>query len=806
MNKQTIPILLALFIIVFMPFDNQLNAQQFQSAQETFGKYVTWGTVWGDYNNDGFVDLYLSNGQQDYEWEGLLYKNNGDGSFTSITTAGDIVTEKYTSGGSSWGDYNNDGYLDMYVANVVKKSGFSYNYLPNSLHSNNADGTFTKETTSSVGDIVETQSSSSGAVEWLDYNNDSYLDAATSNATLFGAANNFLYQNSGPPSYTFSEVSNTFTTNGTSMRAGISAIDYDEDGDIDIVVVSGNEFNNTRLYVNTGAPSYDFSVTTLLSSSKPTQGASWGDIDNDGDFDLYLANGGTDGTPSSPTTNNLFRNDAGTLTEITSGVGPLITDSDFSYAPAFGDYDNDGDLDLFVGNDGKYDDGYRCRLYDNDGTGVFTSNTSTTLTINNDFGRSAAWADIDNDGDLDLMMGREGPNRLFVNNGNSNKWSEIKAVGDGTTSNSKAIGAIVKLNATINSNTYTQIRDVSSQSSRGSHNDLRTHFGLGNATKINTLSVNWPGAGTTSSMTDLPTSKIIVFTQGNLSATSDVIKEQNFMYLFGNSKSAVEFTSNTDTDGGTLTVTKTESDPGGTFDGSSATSAGGSTVTPDAAINDRYWTITESGLTGNFTTTVYLDASNLPSGVGIDDLTILKRANSSSDWTALNTNKIGNTVYASGITSFSEFALGYKAKVLVQVKIFLEGPYNSTNDEMTTTLGSDIPLTSPYSEDPRTVTSIPADVTDWILVQLRTTDTGSAIASKSAFLKKDGKIIADDGTDHIEMDAQADDYYIVIKHRNHLAVMSANKVTLSRNTSSLYDFTSGSGQFYGTDGAKQIGN
>ncbi len=795
--KSKITILNTIFVLTIL-LSPKLFAQQFQNAQETFGKYVTWGTVWGDYNNDGFVDLYLSNGQQNYKWEGLLYKNNGDGTFDSIATAGEIVTEKYTSGGSSWGDYNNDGFLDMYTSNV--NDGF--NYLPNSLHKNNGDGTFTKQTTSTAGDIVATQSTSSGAVEWLDYNNDGYLDAATSNATLFGAANNFLYKNSGPPSYTFSSVSNTYTNSGKSTRAGLSAADFDEDGDIDIVVVSGNEANDTRLYVNTGAPNFDFTITTLLSSSKPSQGAAWGDIDNDGDLDLYITNGGDDN--SNPMANTLFRNNNGTLVEVTSGVGPLITDVDFSYSPAFGDFDNDGDLDLFVGNDGGYDDGYRCRLYENDGTGVFTANTSTTLTIDNDFARSASWADIDNDGDLDLMMGREGPNRLFINNGNSNKWTEVKAIGDGSTSNSQAIGALVKLNATINSNTYTQIRDVSSQSSRGSHNDLRTHFGLGNATKINSVSVKWPGAGTTSSMTDLPTNKIIQFTQGDLSVTANVIKQQNFMYLFGNSKAAVEFTSNTDTDGGTLTVQKTESDPGGTFDGSSATSAGGTTVTADAVVNDRYWTITESGLTGNFTTTVYLDASNLPSGINIDDLVILKRANSSSDWTSLNTSKIGNTVYASGINSFSEFALGYKYKVKVDIKIFLEGPFNS--NEMTTNLGSSIPLQAPYSEDPRTVSSIPADITDWILVQLRTTANGTAIASHSAFLRKDGKIVSDNGTtEYIEIPASANDYFIVLKHRNHLAVMSANAISLS-NTVTSYDFTTGSDKFYGTGGAKQIGN
>jgi hypothetical protein len=274
------------------------------------------------------------------------------------------------------------------------------------------------------------------------------------------------------------------------------------------------------------------------------------------------------------------------------------------------------------------------------------------------------------------------------------------------------------------------------------------------------------------------------------------------MYLFGNSKAAVEFTSNTDTDGGTLTMTKTESNPAGTFNGSSATSAAGTTITANAVVNDRYWTITQSGLTG-FTTTVYLDAGNLPSGITVDDLVILKRSNSSSDWTPLNTSKIGNTVYATGITSFSEFALGYES-VILEVKIFLEGPYNGT--DMNVLLNSEIPTTSPYTEDPRTVSSVPADVVDWVLVELRKDANGTAVKSKSVFLFKNGKLVNDDASaEEVKMDIPKGDYFIVIKHRNHLSVMSANAVALS-GTAILYDFTTGSEQFYGTNGAKQLGN
>jgi len=791
------------FTLVFLSANNVQG--QFELPQETFGAFVTWGTVWGDYNNDGYTDLYLSNGLAGYAWEGFLYKNNGDGTFNKIISSDDIVSETYTSGGSSWGDFDNDGYLDLYIANVYPGSGTSPS--PNSLHTNDGDGTFTKATTTSHGDIVKTQTTGTGTLTWLDYNNDGLLDAATSNGRVFPetASNNFLYMNNGSPAFDFSEVSNVFTTSGVTLRAGITSADFDEDGDVDVFVASGNEFNNNLLYKNTGSPNYNFTSNTVI-SSVPAQSGSWGDYDNDGDLDLYIANGGFDGGAAA--TNSLFRNNSGTLTEITSGVGPIITDTDFSYTTAFGDYDNDGDLDLFVGNDGDYDNGYRVRLYDNNGSGVFTSNTTTNVTINNDFIRSAAWADFDNDGDIDLMLGREGNNRLYENNGNSNNWAELKLIGDGLTTNSNAIGSLVKLNTTINSSNYTQVRDVTSQSGSGSHNDLRVHFGLGDANDIETLTIKWLGSGATSTYSDLPSNKIMHAKQGALNVSSNIIKAQNFMYLFGNTGGSIEFTT-ADADGGSLTMLRTDSDPGGTFGGiTSATTPGGSTITASAVYPDKFWTVTPTSLTG-FTSTVYFDASSLTGSPDLDDVILMKRANNSSDWVALNTNRIGNTLYSSGITSFSEFAIGYEESgVLVETKIFIEGAYDTNLNEMTTTLNpTDIPLTSPYSEDERTVSSVPANVVDWVLVQLRLTDSGVAEASTSAFLHKDGRIVADDGTTgQIELDAPAGSYYIVVKHRNHLSVMSAGTELLNSSTTTLYDFTTGSEQFFGTNGAKQIDN
>lgn len=165
--------------------------------------------------------------------------------------------------------------------------------------------------------------------------------------------------------------------------------------------------------------------------------------------------------------------------------------------------------------------------------------------------------------------------------------------------------------------------------------------------------------------------------------------------------------------------------------------------------------------------------------------------------------KVWVTSFGNGLRKGNSSLL---SEVLLQTKIFLEGAYNSVNDEMNVNLNNDIPLTSPYLKDLRTVDSIPQNIVDWVLIELRTgTDSSTTVISKSAFLHKDGRIVADDGTTgEIKLNATDGSYYIVIKHRNHLSVMSKNPVVLNKSTSTLYDFTTGSEKYYGNGGAKQL--
>ncbi|RMH61741.1 MAG: T9SS C-terminal target domain-containing protein [Calditrichaeota bacterium] len=656
---------LNVWFILFMSISTGFS-QQFTGPIRTFGKYVTNGVSWNDYDNDGFYDIYMTNGFQSSSpllWENFLYHNLGNGLFDSVSTAGSIESDVFLSAGSSWGDFDNDGDIDVIVGEPLTHSSgsgfFSTYFSETKVYQNNNDGTFTDLT--SMGDLGNeisggsTSQSHIGAI-WVDYDNDGDLDVIESNATFLGGAQNFtMYRNNGDG--TFTSISNNITA-ASSARAGFTAADFDEDGDIDIVTLAGNTGQNTTLWINTGT---DFTETVLLSggSTYNSQSATWLDYDGDGDLDLYIAIAGDDSNVAQP--NELFRNDNGTLVQVTSGVGPIISDAYLTLVTAAADYDNDGDIDIYTGVNGDLTSSpaQHNALYTNNGSGVFTENTTTGIDTSG-FAEGGSFADLDNDGDMDLMVGRQGKNYLYKNNGNSGThWSEIECVGNGSTVNMSAIGALVKVTATINSSSKTQIRDVSPQTGRGSHNMLRTHFGLGDATYLSNITVRWPGPGTTTSYTDMPADKIMRYTFGTSTGTADVLASRTFLYLIGSSGGAVEFVSNTDVDGGTLTITRTDSDPGNAGYSGSATAPDGSTVTPNSVSNAKYWTMSESGLTGNYSARIYIDISGIAGVNNPDRLVILQRANSGSAWTPLNTSRTGNTLSTTGtVTTLGEFAIG----------------------------------------------------------------------------------------------------------------------------------------------------
>ncbi|HHM21117.1 MAG TPA: hypothetical protein ENJ20_03740, partial [Bacteroidetes bacterium] len=445
----------------------------------------SWACAWGDYNSDGYPDLFVVS--NDLNASNELYLNDGDGTFTQINS-GSIVTDTGPSTAASWADYDNDGDLDLYVGNNI-------GYL-NYLYRNEGGGTFTKiENDPIVSDYGYTH-----GVSWVDYDNDGYLDLFA--ATYWESAFNLLYHNNGDG--TFTKVTNNVVVNESSRSVMGVWADYDNDGWPDLFVANNNNQNNS-LYHNIGNGNFE-KITTgdIVNDGGNSVGASWGDYNNDGYLDLFVAN--------STSYNFLYKNNGdGTFTKITSGA--VVADEEPSHGSSWADYDGDGYLDLFVTNDGQDNN-----LYRNNGDGTFKE-IDNDLTQDGDLSFGTAWADYDADGDVDLYVAnRAGTENLLFENGKGSclNWSCIKLVG--TRSNKSAIGAHVFAYANIYGQALTQMREVTAMSGGGigGQNELTVHFGMGNASIIDSIVVLWP-SGYRQVLTNQSLNQCITITEDNAS-------------------------------------------------------------------------------------------------------------------------------------------------------------------------------------------------------------------------------------------------------------------------------------------------
>ncbi len=638
-------------------------------AQDPFSRVtITWpkpgasNTIaWIDYDMDGDLDFFITNGAESVPMENFLYRNDGGGVFTQITT-GDIVTESMISAGAAWGDYDGDDDPDVYVTTAT------YDALPlfggtrnNDLFENNGDGTFTMITT---GDAVN-EDEHSASCAWIDYDGDGDLDLFVTNGTpRLGASTPlprapFLFENDGTG--TLTQLANTAAGDllqDSTFSAAHSWGDFDNDGDLDVFVCSGGRNNSSHLYRNNGNGTFTRILTATFNDTVITHGATWADYDNDGDLDLFLTNAKGDSIGEN---NYLYQNNGdGTFTRITTGV--IVNDGGPSYGATWGDYDNDGDLDLFVAN--AKDAGWVVYnfLYRNDGPPnyTFTKITNTIVATDTNNSRGCAFADYDHDGFLDLMVvhnDRFNENNLYHNElktqGNTNHYGVF--IAQGTSSNRQGIGTRIRVKANPGSGSIWQLREITPTYGLGSVN-LRAHFGLGSATRIDSLTVYWPYTGITSVFTDIEVDQIMTVVEGGNSTTAAVRSSQTGEFLMGSTGATLDFTGNTDPDGGSVTVVRYNTGPTNNAFSGSATAPDGSTVTPNVVAPDRYWVVSTPDLT-NITYTISLDINNLPGVSNPDRLVIVKRPDNTSPWVPLNTTRIGNRLFAAGLTAFSEFTI-----------------------------------------------------------------------------------------------------------------------------------------------------
>jgi predicted nucleotidyltransferase len=351
---------------------------------------LTQSLALGDVDGDGDLDMVVGNLRQ----QNALYLNNGSGTFTDATTAR-IPIDNDDTYAVALGDVDGDGDLDMVVGNT------GYNGQQNRLYLNNGSGTFTDATTASMPVARD----STYAVALGDIDGDGDLDLVVGNA-----GQNRLYLNNGSGSFTNATAARMPVDSDTTLAVALG--DIDGDGDLDLVVGNGGFYGQqNRLYLNNGSGTFsDATAIRMPVDGDDTRAVALGDVDGDGDLDIAFGNVGISGQQ-----NRLYLNNGrGTFSDATPARMPV--DSDQTYAVALGDVDGDGDLDLVVGNSSmSYLFGQQNRLYRNIGSGTFADATAARMPVDSDWTSAVALGDVDRDGDLDMVFGNRGQNRLYLN-------------------------------------------------------------------------------------------------------------------------------------------------------------------------------------------------------------------------------------------------------------------------------------------------------------------------------------------------------------------------------------------------------
>jgi hypothetical protein len=494
------------------------------------------GICWFDYNNDGLLDLYVVNGGtlEDLNAErnggrsshhNYLYRNNGDGTFTD-------VTEKAGVGAFRWGtgcaaaDYNNDGFTDLFLSNIGESN----------LFRNNGDGTFTD---------VAKSAGVSGGFQWhtgaafADYDRDGHLDLYVSGyldlpqmfetqrqcpwrgmqvfcgpGGLKGAPDR-LYHNNGDG--TFSDVTRQAGVEDRDLLYGLTATfeDFDNDGWPDLFVA--NDRGRNYLYHNLGNGKFEETGETwgvaypIEGRAQANMGVAVGDYQHNGTMDLFV-------TTFSQDHFTLYHNTGKRLFFDVSGETGLasVTHPFLGWGAFFADLDNDGWLDLFTSNGHVYPEAEKAKgvmekylqrplVFRQSAPGVFNEvgRQSGLAGLPMFSSRGAAYADFDNDGDIDVVYtNMDASPSLLENISSPQHWVTIRTIG--TRSNRDGIGARLKLTA----GGLVQYASVRSGESYLSGNDPRVHFGLGRKSSIDALEIRWP-SGHVDLLRSVPVDRIV---------------------------------------------------------------------------------------------------------------------------------------------------------------------------------------------------------------------------------------------------------------------------------------------------------
>ncbi|MFI5127814.1 MAG: CRTAC1 family protein, partial [Candidatus Acidiferrales bacterium] len=510
--------------------DNAASSEKY--LIETMGS----GCGWIDYDQDGLLDLYLANGaatrlyKPAHALRSALYRNNGDGTFTDVTAKAGVGAEGLFGMGVAVGDYDNDGYPDLLVLGYGRCI----------LYHNNGNGTFT-DVTARAG--VENAGRWASSAAWFDYDNDGRLDLVIANYIDWSPDRNFWCGDHGPgmrsychpddyngeaPTLFHNNGDGTFTDvskqSGVGLKPGnglgVVTFDYDNDGWQDIFIANDSMAN--FLFRNNRDGTFrevGYSAGVAVSADglpEAGMGTDAADTTGKGRMDLVV-------THLDSQLARLYQNMGdGTFDDATlrSGLG-YATFHMSGFGARFMDYDNDGAPDIFMANGHVLDNIQRYNasvhyaepklMFRNMGHGAF-QNVSETL--GRDFqlprvSRGAAVGDFDNDGDLDILVNNNGepPQLLRNDGGNANHWLEILLIG--TRSNRDGVGARIKLSAGDLVCCEQRKGGMSYQSAQ----DPRLHFGLGKHSIVDSVEILWP-SGAVTKLARIQADRIIAVEEG----------------------------------------------------------------------------------------------------------------------------------------------------------------------------------------------------------------------------------------------------------------------------------------------------
>ena len=504
------------------------------------------GGAFFDYNNDGHLDLYFTAGNR----RDLLYKNNGDGSFTEVgEAAGILETEEYYTMGVATGDVDNDGDRDIFVATFGRQAD---QFARNLFYRNNGDGTFS-EVAASIG---MDQASYSASATFGDVNMDGYLDIYVANYIITQGAietdangniisfspechPNFLYLNNGDGTFTESAallgLDNVFDGNGGCGLA-VTFTDFDDDAYPDIYLANdfGEWASSNKLFRNQYPTTQfsDVSLATGMNIQMFAMGIAIGDYDEDQDLDYYVTN---------IRGNVLLQNQGnGTFQDRAAilGVDNVFTDDKFTtgWGAVFFDYDNDSHLDLalangFVGTEPIIATAVRDedKLYRNNGDATFTDVSDAEGFNNAEINRGIITGDYDNDGDLDIFVSvledfeSIDPHMLIYRNDTDNGMNWLKVDLQGTKSNRDGFGSRVRLYA----GDRTLMREIDGGSSFASQHSSTAHFGLGTIDVVDSLEITWPG-GNKQVLRNVAVNQNVLITEEVVTSSDDEVLAFDF--------------------------------------------------------------------------------------------------------------------------------------------------------------------------------------------------------------------------------------------------------------------------------------